>query len=93
MNALGARADEHLRDNAIMTLNMITAHDPVGLVDARRCLEVVFPDKKSRPSIRFFWKLKAAGKIPFIKIGRLTFYDPAEVRRALDRKKHGGLDQ
>jgi len=64
---------------------MSVIRDPSGLVDADRCLAIVFPDKKSRPSKRWFWKLKAAGRIPYRKIGQLTFYDPAEVRRALDR--------
>jgi hypothetical protein len=63
---------------------MSTIRDPSGLVDADRCLEILFPDKKSRPSKRWFWKLKARGRIPHKKIGHLTFYDPGEVRRAID---------
>jgi hypothetical protein len=56
------------------------------LVTARVCLEELFPDMRSRPSLRWFLGLKAAGVIPFRKIGRLVFYDVAEVRRALDRR-------
>ena len=36
--------------------------------------------------MRWFLGLKAAGFVPFRKIGRLVFYDVAEVRRALDRR-------
>lgn len=59
--------------------------DSIALVAAPECLELLFPNAASRPSIRWFLELKAQGKIPFRKIGRLIFYDPAEVRRAIDR--------
>jgi hypothetical protein len=55
-----------------------------GLVGAKTCLSIVFPDEQTRPSLRFFRKLQRMGKVPFKKIGRLTFFDPAEVRRAFD---------
>jgi hypothetical protein len=57
-----------------------------NLVTARVCLEELFPDERARPSLRWFLGLKAAGFVPFRKIGRLVFYDVAEVRRALDRR-------
>lgn len=57
-----------------------------GLVGEERCREQIWPDRKSRPSSRWFLELKARGLIPFHRIGRRIFYDPAEVRRALDRQ-------
>jgi hypothetical protein len=59
---------------------------PVDLVTAQICLEKLFPNKRTRPSLRWFLGLKAAGVVPHRKIGRLVFYDVAEVRRAFDRK-------
>jgi hypothetical protein len=39
-----------------------------------------------KPSLRTFREWQARGLIPFKKIGRLTLFDPAEVRAALDRQ-------
>ena len=60
--------------------------DPLlpSLVRAERCLEIVFPDELSRPTLRWFWEQKINRRIPYRKIGRLIFFDPAEVRRAID---------
>jgi hypothetical protein len=57
-----------------------------GLTNAQGCLEKVFPDPRARPSLRWFKGLQAAGKIPFRKIGRKVWFDPEEVRRALDKQ-------
>jgi hypothetical protein len=58
---------------------------PPGLVNARTCLRLVFPDPESRPSIKWFEQLKSDGYVPFRKIRGLNFYDPIEVRASLDR--------
>jgi hypothetical protein len=66
-----------------------------GYVSAERCLEVLFPDPGSRISLRFFRGLQARGKIPYLKLGRRTLFDPAEVRFAIDKqfkRKAGGLN-
>ena len=55
-----------------------------GLVKAERCLEIVFPDKLSRPTVRWFWEQKIRRRIPSRKIGTLIFFDPVEVRKAID---------
>jgi hypothetical protein len=57
----------------------------IGLVNGQRCLELLFPEEP-RPTLRWFLKLKAQGVIPYRKIGGSVFYDPAEVRRAIDRQ-------
>jgi hypothetical protein len=56
-----------------------------GLVDAEACIDRVF-DGESKPSLRTFREWQAKGIIPFLKIGRLTFFDPEEVRAALNKR-------
>lgn len=60
--------------------------DPVDLFDAKGCLQRIFPEERSRPSLRWFKGLQHAGLIPYRKIGRRVFFDVAEVRHALDKK-------
>jgi hypothetical protein len=56
-----------------------------GLLDAEACINQLF-DGESKPSLRTFREWQARGLIPFLKIGRLTFFDPEEVRSALDKR-------
>jgi hypothetical protein len=56
------------------------------LVGAERCLEIVFPHKESRPGLRTFRGWQATGLISYRKIGRRTFFSPAEVRAELDKR-------
>jgi hypothetical protein len=56
-----------------------------GLVDAQGCINRVF-EEGSKPSLRTFREWQARGMIPFLKIGKLTFFDPEEVRRALNKR-------
>lgn len=55
-----------------------------GLVGAEECIRIVFPTQ-SRPHKRTFLEWKARRLIPFYKIGRRVFFDPEEVRAALER--------
>ena len=56
----------------------------VGAVD---CIKLVFPCETSRPALRTFRQWQANGWLPVHKIGgHLTFFDPEEVRAALDRR-------
>ena len=55
------------------------------LVDAEACIDQLFHGK-SKPSLRTFREWQARGLIPFLKIGRLTFFDVEEVRRALNKR-------
>jgi len=57
-----------------------------GYLNADQCLVVLFPDETSRPSLRTFRTWQAAGKIPYLKLGRLTFFNPNEVKLALERQ-------
>jgi hypothetical protein len=56
-----------------------------GLVDAEACIDRIF-DGERKPSLRTFRQWQARGLIPFLKIGRLTFFDPGEVRHALSKR-------
>jgi hypothetical protein len=56
------------------------------LLGAHGCMAEIWPNPQERPSFRKFKELQLKGFIPFHRIGRLVFFDPAEVRRALDRK-------
>jgi hypothetical protein len=55
------------------------------LVGALDCIEICFPCE-SRPSLRSFREWQSRGYLPFHKIGKRTFFDPEDVRRALDRR-------
>jgi hypothetical protein len=59
--------------------------EPAQLTTAARCIELAF-DADSRPSLRSFREWQARGWIPYKKIGRRTYFDPAEVRAAIDRR-------
>jgi hypothetical protein len=63
----------------------IKEQERIDYVDAKGCLEELFPDVRSRPSLRWFKHLQYDGVIPYRKIGRRVFFDVAEVRRALDK--------
>lgn len=59
--------------------------EPRQLVNAEGLLDALFPNPKSRPSLRFIRQLQADRRIPYKKVGRLVYFDPIEVREALDR--------
>ena len=56
------------------------------LVGAQACIDLLFPDASSRPALRTFRKWQANRYFPVHKIGRSTFFDPEQVRAALDRR-------
>ena len=57
-------------------------------VDAPKLLEILF-DEASRPSLRWIRDQQKARRLPFAKIGRLVFFDPAACKAALDAKAAG----
>ena len=63
-----------------------SAIEDAGLVGVERCRELVFPDPDSRPCRRIWDEWRAKGLLPYRKLGRRVFMDPAEVRRAIDRQ-------
>lgn len=56
------------------------------LVGAEDCIKIVFPCDSSRPALRTFRSWQAKGFIPVYKIGHLTYFDPEQVRAALERR-------
>ena len=50
-----------------------------GLVDAPRLLEELFPNPKCRPSLRWLRTQVAERSLPFVRIGRLCFFDTQMV--------------
>ncbi|RYD24308.1 MAG: hypothetical protein EOP88_00680 [Verrucomicrobiaceae bacterium] len=56
------------------------------LVGAEDCIKIVFPYETSRPGLRTFREWQAKGFFAYHRIGRRTFFDPEEVRTALDRR-------
>lgn len=58
---------------------------PSPLLPAAALLREVFPDDEKRPSVRWLRKMQTERLIPYRKLGRFVFFDPAEVRSALDK--------
>ncbi|WP_269522598.1 hypothetical protein [Coraliomargarita parva] len=55
------------------------------LVDAKGLLVELF-DERSRPTVRWVRQMQAQRVLPFIKIGRLVFFDVDECRHALAQR-------
>jgi hypothetical protein len=55
------------------------------LVDGEGLLSALF-DEQSRPSLRWLRARQADRSIPHVRIGRLVFFSPEQVRDALERK-------
>lgn len=54
------------------------------LLDAEGLLSAIWRDKKSRPSLRWLRGMQEKRLVPYRKIGRKVYFDPQEVRRAID---------
>ena len=63
----------------------ITLTTPNRLVDASQLLEILF-EENSRPCVRWLREQTRARSIPYLKIGRLIFFDPVNVKAHLDAK-------
>lgn len=55
------------------------------LVSGQKLLETLF-QAECRPTLRWLRDQQKARRIPFVKIGRLVFFSPTQVRQALERK-------
>ena len=68
---------------------MATPNDSSDLgeqyVDGMKLLEILFP-ADCRPTLRWLRDQQKARRIPFVKIGRLVFFCPAQVRRVLESR-------
>jgi hypothetical protein len=59
---------------------------PAQYVDAVALLEILFPDTRCRPSMRWLRTRVAERTLPFVRIGRLCFFDPQMVKSYLDAR-------
>ena len=76
-----------MKEFADNTLNVTPAsNSEQQLVDARKLLEILFSEE-SRPTVRWLRDQQKTRRIPFIKIGRLVFFSPEQVRRSLGSQK------
>lgn len=58
---------------------------PSGFQSAEELLQTLWPNEKSRPSLRWLRGLTAKKAVPFIKIGHKVWFEPARVAAALRR--------
>jgi hypothetical protein len=58
-----------------------------GFVGSEKLLEILFPDKNSRPTRRWLEMQRKARRVPWVSLGRLVFFDPNKVREALNRQR------
>jgi hypothetical protein len=66
---------------------MINNQNPTeGLLTALPLLAHMWPDESSRPSLRWLREQQSKRTLPYLKIGKLVFFDPAKVRAALAKK-------
>jgi hypothetical protein len=56
------------------------------LVSGEKLLETLFR-ADCRPTLRWLRDQQKARRIPFVKIGRLVFFNPGQVRRAMEKKE------
>lgn len=54
-------------------------------VGAKELLKILFSDE-SRPSLRWLRDQQAGRRIPFVRLGRLVFFDPDQVRVAMNER-------
>lgn len=59
---------------------------PEGLLSAEELLKAIWPNPKSRPSLRWLREQQARRTLPMVKIGRLVFFDPAKVRQSIAKR-------
>ena len=60
-----------------------TVQEAPQLVGIERMMEIVWPDPKNRPSERTVREAQKNKAIPFMRLGRLIYFDPQLVRLAL----------
>jgi hypothetical protein len=56
---------------------------PLGLLNAPELLEALWPNRNTRPSLRWLRSLQARRAVPFLKVGHKVFFEAERVRAAL----------
>lgn len=62
------------------------SNTPEGLLSAEELLSVIWPNPKSRPSLRWLREQQARRTLPHVKCGRLVFFDAAKVRQVIAKR-------
>lgn len=62
------------------------APSPHELVGGKELLKLIWPNAESRPSLRWLRDQQSKRTLPYVKCGRLVFFDPVKVRKALDKR-------
>lgn len=60
--------------------------NPLALVPGEVLLETLWPEPKTRPTMRWVRKMTATRSFPFVKLGNRVWFDPQRVRRHLDKQ-------
>jgi hypothetical protein len=58
---------------------------PVQLVDAEKLLEILFP-ADCRPTLRWLRERQKKKEIPYVKLGRLVYFNPVSVQESLSKQ-------
>ena len=75
-----------LKEDMNPLINNAKENDLPKLLDARGLLETVWPDPRSRPSLRWLRQQQKNKTLPFIKWERSVFFDPSQVARIIEDK-------
>ena len=67
-------------------MNPHTTPTPEGLLTAEELLKAIWPNERSRPSLRTIREWQAKRMLPYVKCGRLVFFDPAKVRQSIAKR-------
>ena len=62
-----------------------TANPPGQLVDAEKLLEILFP-ADCRPTLRWLRERQKKKEIPYVKLGRLVYFNPVRVQESLAKQ-------
>jgi hypothetical protein len=62
-----------------------TANPPGQLVDAEKLLEILCP-ADCRPTLRWLRERQKKKEIPYVKLGRLVFFNPSQVQESLTKQ-------
>ena len=58
---------------------------PIQLVDAEKLLEILFP-ADCRPTLRWLRERQKKKEIPYVKLGRLVYFNPVRVQESLAKQ-------
>lgn len=62
------------------------SNTPEGLLTADELLKAIWPNPQSRPSLRWLRSQQSRRTLPYVKCGRLVYFDPAKVRQSIAKR-------